>query len=320
MKVSFLEKTENNIAKQKDKKETAALKEKSVTAAPAILPDNSQDCVVKQRTFGNKLYDWLIYGSVSWAGVSAASLLTVHEAHHGTKPSFNWLRNLNTKFTETLSENVFSKIFKSPAKVKAWSSGTAMFWMLGLGGSALSPILKYLEDNRQKISSKIDNMFGTTPPDPELVAQEPKQSWLSVGAGRFASVATGYLSFCAMGPKVADSVSKWCGEHATNMYMKWKPKANPVKVRRVADIAVFDIFFTMVTASATYLISRFVAKRTDNIKDDDCEPAKPAIMHHSHEHETHTHQHHTTKMAKPASYTENVIASQNNHHQLAPAL
>ena len=138
-----------------------------------------------------------------------------------------------------------------------------MFATLGTGGSLLMAPLKWMEDNRQKNAARIDHALGTTPPDPETIAQEPKQTWKSVMSGRLLSWGTSYGAFLAMGPKLTGTISNWFGEKASEGFMKMKPNANPATVRRWADIAAFDALFTVITAGITYLYSRHVAKEDD---------------------------------------------------------
>ncbi len=218
----------------------------------------------KQRTWGNVIFDWGVYGSVAWAGVSAFSLATAHLAMNSKHWAFKPIRGTYQFFkngTATVLENTIMK--NTPKeKVGKWAKGTALYFILGAGGSALMGIIKYMEDNRQRLAAKIDNVLGTTPPDCDLIAQEPKQTWTSVLAGRALSViGVGYGSFVAMGPENADKISEKVGGYFTKGWMKLRPKSDPVKVRKVMDVAAFDVLFTIITAAVTYAFSRFVAKK-----------------------------------------------------------
>lgn len=229
--------------------------------APPPAPE--QDC--KKRTVGNKIYDFGIYGSVAWLGVAALSAVSAHEAMYGNNKAFNWLRSLNDKSISGLTNLLSSTIMKSQPleRVKGYAQGTAMFLTLGMGGHLLMGPLKYLEDNRLKNAERIDKALGTTPPDPALVAAEPKQSWKSVLSGRLGSWAASYAAFLVMGPALTKKIGDWFGEKATTAVMKIRPQADAATVRRWSDIAAFDALFTVITAAMTWGLSRALAKKHD---------------------------------------------------------
>lgn len=246
------------------KQPTAALEDKAAAPVAASEPDKK-----KHRTVGNIIYDFGIFGSIAWAGVAALSAVSAHEAMHGNNKYFGWLRAINNGVSSGLSKALSKTIMKnsSPELIEGYAKGTTMFVTLGMGGNALMAPIKWMEDNRQKNAAKIDNLLGTTPPDPETIKKEPHQTWHSVFSGRMMSWGLSYVAFLAMGPKLTGKLSNYFGEHAAEAYMKWKPHADPVKVRRWADIAAFDALFTVITAAATYGFSRAVAKKDDKKHD-----------------------------------------------------
>ncbi len=244
----------------------------TLAAAPVKAPKH------KHRTTGNWIYDVFVYGSTAWVGVAVVSALSAHEAIHGHAPSFNWLRSLKTTVSEGLKSKLSNGLMKNKPKetIDAFANDSAMFLMLGLGGTTLMGPLKWMEDNRQKNAACIDKIIGTTPPDPELIAKEPKQSWNSVLTGRMVSWGSSYLAYLGMGTKLTSHISKGFGEAAAKAWMTAVPHANPLKVRRWADIAAFDATFTAITASATYGISRFVARKNDKeIQKEEAEALAP---------------------------------------------
>lgn len=237
------------------------------TANKNIPPDADVACEPKEkkRTWGNVIYDFGVFGSVAWVGVAALSAISAHESMHGKHKAFGWLRTLNDKAYGGL-KNIFSKTVLKGAKpevIDGYAKGTTMFLTLGMGGNALMAPIKWLEDNRQKNAARIDNMLGTTPPDPETIAAEPHQTWKSVFSGRLLSWGGSYAAFIAMGPKLTSAISEKFGKLATEGYLSVSPKSNPKTVRKWADIAAFDALFTMITASATYLLSRAIATSDD---------------------------------------------------------
>ena len=242
----------------------------------------SEKPIHKQRTVGNKIYDWGIYTTFAWAGVAGLSLLSAHEAMHGKNPHFNWLRSLNDNVSSGLTKTLSNSIMKGKPKetIEGWAKGTTMFVTLGLGGCAMMVPIKWMEDNREKNAAKIDNFLGCTPPSKETLEKEIPQTWKSVLEGRMASWGLSYLAFAAMGPKTTGKVSNWFGDKATKVIMALNIKANPVTVRKWADIGAFDATFTVITAAATYAFSRTIAKHNQkNLDSEDAlmtiDPATP---------------------------------------------
>lgn len=232
----------------------------------AVPPAPKHDCAPapeKKRTMGNIIYDFGVFGSVAWFGVAALSAISAHEALHGNNRAFGWLRKLNDSVTHKLSDSLSKGLLKNASKetVDGYARGTAMFLTLGMGGNALMAPIKWLEDNRQKNACRIDKLLGTTPENPELVADEPPQSWKSVLSGRMFSWGMSYAAFLAMGPKITGALSNWFGKKAADGIMHMKPAANPATVRRWTDIAAFDALFTVITAALTYGFSRYVARK-----------------------------------------------------------
>lgn len=224
----------------------------------------------KHRTVGNIIYDWGIYSSIAWGGVALASALSAHEAIHGNNKYFNWLRSLNNNCISGLSKFLSSTIMKGkPADViHGWARGTTMFVTLGMGGWAMMAPLKWMEDNRQRNASHIDKLLGTTPPDPETIEHEPKQTWHSVLSGRLFSWGLSYAAFVAMGPKLTSHLDGIMSKAASTAWMKMSPRSNPATVKKWSDIAAFDALFTIITATATYLWSRQVAKADEKLEEE----------------------------------------------------
>jgi len=247
----------------------------------STLPPNTH----LHRTVGNRIYDWGIYTTFAWAGVAAVSLLSAHEAMHGRNPHFNWLRSLNNNIQKGVEGLLSKSILKNAPKetIEGWARGTSMFATLGLGGTTMMLPIKWLEDNRQKNACRIDNALGTTPPHPELVEKEVPQTWKSVLSGRMFAWGMSYVAFLAMGPKLTDKISKGFGKKVTDVIISLKPSANPVTVRKWADIGAFDATFTVITAALTYFTSRFVAKKSQHTMDAEAtlmtiDPATPTPL------------------------------------------
>jgi len=237
----------------------------------------------KKRTIGNKIYDIPVFGGIAWGGVSLLSALSAHESMYGKNKYFNWLRTVNDVVFKGLRSNFGKTILKNAPQetVDAYAKGTTMFVTLGMGGNALALPIWWMENNRQKNAAKIDKLLGTTPPDPETIANEPQQTLGSVGKGRLISWGGSYAAFLAMGPKLVGKINDFCGEKATAAWMNLKPKANPAGVRKWADIAAFDALFTAITASVTYIFSRYFAQKEHRKIDaeDEIFEINPAVPH-----------------------------------------
>lgn len=234
-------------------------------AVAEVKPEPPEPEKKKKRTVGNIIYDFGVFGSIAWGGVALLSAVSAHEAMHGNNRAFGWLRSLNDNVFGWLKKNLSKTILKGASSdtVKGYAKGTTMFLTLGMGGNALMAPIKWLEDNRQSNAAKIDNALGTTPPDPDTIAHEPKQTWKSVFTGRMVSWGTSYAAFLAMGPRITGNISDWFGEKATKGWLKLRPNSDKLKVRKWADIAAFDALFTVITAAITYMMSRYVAKKDD---------------------------------------------------------
>lgn len=217
----------------------------------------------QKRTWGNIIYDIPVFGGVAWVGNAVLSATSAHESNYGKNKYFGWLRVLNDTVFKFLKSNLSKTILKdSPEKiVDGYAHGTTLFVTLGMGGNALMAPIKWMEDNRQKNAAKIDKLLGTTPPDQKTIANEPKQTWKSVFSGRLLSWVGSFVVFLGLGSERTKNWNNLCGEKATNAWMKFKPHSNPVSVRRWADLAAFDAIFTSVTATITYVFSRYFAKK-----------------------------------------------------------
>lgn len=243
---------------------------KSIENTKTVAEDSNQATEKpKKRTLGNKIYDFGVFGSIAWAGVSAMSALTAHEAMHGNNPKFNWLRVVNDKVFKGISGFLSKSVMKNAKKetIDGVAKHTTMVFTLGMGGHTLMAPIKWLEDNRQSNAAKIDKMLGTTPPNAEDIANEPKQSWKSVISGRMLSWSMAFASVLAAGPKLVNKVNDCFGEKGAAAWVKLRPRvrseAELKSVRKWSDLIAFDLIFTAVTAAVTYAFSRFVAKKYD---------------------------------------------------------
>lgn len=216
----------------------------------------------KARTFGNKVYDFLVFAPIAWGGVWAASATSGYLALNSTSPKLKWLRDMNSYVGDKIHKVLSSTVMKNstPKNVTNMSRNIGMVFILGMGSHPLMAPIKWLEDHRQSNAAKIDKMFGTAPPDAQTIKDEPKQSWLSVFSGRMASWASAFVALGAFGPKLMEWNDKF-GEWSAKKWLSFKRNKHhdPVKVRNWANVLAFDFVGTAVTAAVTYVFSRFVA-------------------------------------------------------------
>ncbi|MEI7670069.1 MAG: hypothetical protein WCJ33_08310, partial [Pseudomonadota bacterium] len=142
--------------------------------------------------------------------------------------------------------------------------GITLITALGAGGTLLLPITKWLEDRREKISAFFDKIAGK---EVKEITPEAEQTWESLGKGRLVSWGTVYAIFIALGPNIVDFVQKKVGGFATNIFTSIFKNSDKEKVGKWADLAVFDLLFTAVSASITYIFSRKVAEHNMNKKE-----------------------------------------------------
>ncbi len=252
-------------AEAANKQEVSEQKPEANSETSSKAPDKK-----KHRTTGNIIYDFGVFGSAAWLGVSAMSAITANEAMNGSNKNFNWLRSLHKNVTSGLTKFFSKTILKnaSPETLHGTAGNMSMIFILGMGGNTMVAPIKWLEDHRQSNAAKIDNLLGTTPPDKDVIAKEPKQSWKSVLTGRLLSWGACFASVAAVGPKLVGKVNDYFGEKGANFWMKMKPHSNPVKVRKWSDLISFDLLATALTATVTWALSRSFAKKHDRNLDD----------------------------------------------------
>lgn len=155
-----------------------------------------------------------------------------------------------------------------------------------LDGTLVAPLVKLLEDRREKIARWMDEKMGTVPKDESVYEAEPKQTWGSVLMGRFATAAiivptavlmdkfgkdtdTGNLRFSkgkddkrfkSMNDIAFNDPGKKFGERMDQEgKMKWLGKTDKKELFRTS---AFEFFYTTVCTFGLYVSSRLIAKMT----------------------------------------------------------
>lgn len=137
-----------------------------------------------KRTLGLRVFDATFYGGVVNTAILLASAASTYWTYHGNtvgKPG-GWLRWVGEGFHKRRQpiENALSKVGVTGEAAKI---GTTVFWSF-FDGTLFAPLIKLIEDRREKIALAIDTLFGTKADDMRAYDAEPKQGWKSVLAGR----------------------------------------------------------------------------------------------------------------------------------------
>lgn len=176
----------------------------------------------RQKTYGEKRFDWVTYGGIALAGNEATSFgITesikegrfAHKAYQKFEGLFTRMQKPGT--TSWLREYAFGTAEKPGARLPFLLVAT-------LGGMLMVPFIKHREDHKGEIVRKLDRKhYGAAADhDPQLEAAHkemddaPKQSWSSLGKGRVTTVASA---------AVADFVFGWPEALTTKIFKDDSP-------------------------------------------------------------------------------------------------
>lgn len=201
-----------------------------------------------------------------------------------------------------------------------------------LDGSLVAPLVKLLEDRREKIAYWIDEKLGTLPEDKSVYEAEPKQSWDSVLMGRFATAAiivptavfmdkfgrdTNTKSFRFSKGK-DDETFKSMNDIAFNDpgyahgkaleekgKLKWLGKTDK---KDLFKTMYFEAFYTTVCTAGLYYASRLIARLTGKTW---------GAAHEKEEKKKHEQELKTHRAVQHAPAEEKAIESEHKHKPLA---
>lgn len=226
-----------------------------------------------KRTLGLKLFDNFAYTLFINTTVFVASTLMTYMTKHGQSfgAEGSNMRAVGVWFNERSRpiNNFFKRI--GVKSEKARSDFTSVVWSF-LDGTIFSFLAKPLEDKREKIAMKIDDVLGTSPDNMRAYDAEPKQSWRSIVEGRFLTfllvAPTAWLmtriggnqrAFLEPGFKFASTVEKHFPKIGN-----WLSKKSISTAQQKGDFfgyVFFEAFYTSVCTAGLYLMSRMVARR-----------------------------------------------------------
>ena len=137
-----------------------------------------------------------------------------------------------------------------------------------IDGTAISPMVKLLEDRREKIARWIDKSLGSLPADESVYDAEPKQGWLSVIGGRLATASIVVPTAIVLdkiapgGTNLNDrmfrgpgaKLGKWVGEQpGISKYF------GNLDTKELFKTGLFEAFYTSVCTAGLYFSSRVFA-------------------------------------------------------------
>ncbi|MES2983867.1 MAG: hypothetical protein V4735_01615 [Pseudomonadota bacterium] len=218
-----------------------------------------------KRTLGLRLFDATLYGAFFNSTVFAASTAFTYMTKYGNTvgKEASALRSVGNFFYKRRQPilNGFRKIgVKNETAADMFTTVLFSF----LDGSIFAAMVKPLEDYRERIAFKIDNLLGTTADNLKAYDAEPKQTWGSVLGGRgktslivlpvaLIMEATGGNKkiFYNGGDKLEKLVEKF-----PTLNAKFTGLASK---NYLFQTVVFEAFYTTVCTAGTYLFSRRIA-------------------------------------------------------------
>jgi len=198
---------------------------------------------------GERLFDWLTYGGIGFAGVFIANIPFTHWAKYGGGRScYQWMTEaLKNK---GISDHVAEQAFNTT--------------VLGILGNAAIVPIKMLENKKPELVERFNKMLGDKSADASVEA-DPKQSWGSLIASRIAAYAAVLASFeGALAIWGGDRFKKFEADFAKHIvcnplgwatHMEVMENGQKIlqetKAFRYGKIAALDVF---ATAAATILL------------------------------------------------------------------
>ena len=235
-------------------------------------PENASSSQKKKRTFGNVMFDLIVWPTIAFGVVFAFSVWLLKTTKFG-KAGAGGFKDRYDKWVKSMTEwmgkqQSFSHLPADELATKAEHYVDVLI-SFGAGTILVSPI-KLFEDQRQSFAKAIDKLFGTTPKDPTQYKEEPKQSWLSVLGGRVLTFGIILGVSTTFGRKI-DQALEATSEFFVGGWKALNPNVSAKTAEQVSQwsfVTAFEVFYTAVTTSLLYVISRAIAKKPgENAKD-----------------------------------------------------
>lgn len=236
-------------------------------AAPGTLPAESGG-EHKARTPGLRLFDVFLYPVVTNLSVFGISVAATYLTARGgdRTPQGKLVYGKIGEFFQKRGTWLIDK-FKGMGMTHGQADMSKMVFFSFLDGSLMAPVVKLVEDRREDIGCFIDQQLGTKPEDMSVYAKEPKQTWLSVLGGRFATAAIVVptavaLDKTGLNDTLFNNPGKRMGEWLAKKpgVVKW---FRGLDVKELSRISFFEAFYTSVCTAGLYFSSRALARATN---------------------------------------------------------
>lgn len=217
------------------------------------------------RTLGLRLFDGSVYWLLVNTTVMGLSIVASYLTRNGPETGFFRKRGKDLV-------SGFEKIGMSEKNAKMSS---LVFWSF-FDGTLIAPLVKLLEDRREKIAQWFDKITGHEPKDKSVYAEEPKQSWGSVLGGRIATAAIVITTAIALSRENEQGLS-FNDRNFHQRGQKWaklvldRPQLAKYfsKIKNVPDlfgITVFEAVYTSICTGSLYFLSRIFADKIGDAK------------------------------------------------------
>jgi hypothetical protein len=233
-----------------------------------------------KRTLGLRIFDATFYGGVVNSAIFLASAASTYWTYHGNTVgkaggALRWVGEQFYKRRKPI-ENALEKIGVTG---EAGKIGTTVFWSF-VDGTVFTPLIKAIEDRREKIALSIDTLLGTKSDNMGAYDAEPKQSWKSIFIGRMETLGivlpvailmekTGGNKriFYNGGNKIMHAIET----HTPTLDKKMTaivaaPHAPEyaaelgIRKKTLFEVLSFEAFYTSICTVGTYLFSRVFAR------------------------------------------------------------
>ena len=243
---------------------------------PKLVSDKPQK---KERSFGNKTFDKVIYPFFAFFLVAVFSIVSVVKTKFGSGKPKEFYDNLVRKTADLLEKTPIVKN-KSKELQQKMATNTTDISVSFIGGTLLVAPIKLFEDKRKEVSHFFDKInekyFGGKKINPDDYAEEPKQSWATILLGRLI-VVIGVVAIAALIGRKTDYI---CQKLATNM--PWSKSSNDTKVANLTNsekwtwATAFEGVYTAISFLIFYASSRILPSL---INKEDSKPANEKTNH-----------------------------------------
>lgn len=271
-----------------------------------------------KRTLGLHIFDTLVYPIVNNIGVFVVSVYATYLTSRGgdKNAAGELLHGKKGEFFQKRGTWLVGK-FKGMGMSDKTADMSKMVFFSFADGSILAPLVKLLEDRREKIGRWLDDKFGTTPDDKTVYSDEPKQSWTSVLSGRAGTALIVVNTAVALektgfNDKLFHAPGKAIGERLKGN-VKVQEFFGKYDVGELAKISIFEAFYTSVCTAGLYFSSRAVARHLNDREEK--REVKKGIHAHVHKGEVYISK--TGASEKTSNFTSAIPAATANTTQWA---